>query len=347
MSEAAALVIETASDVIRSRVRSIVLRALKGEPVSRDEAVCLLAVQSDSTEYDYIVQAADQLSRRSAAGMGTIYSQIGINVWPCPENCSFCYLGAKHGIVTTMYELSLDEVVEKALEFERDGADEVYLMTTANYPVDRFLAIGRAVRKVLSPGTELIANIGDFDLGTAQRLVEAGFAGVYHVYRFREGVETEVEPARRRATFDAIRKARLDLRYCIEPVGPEHTNDEIADQMMLAREFGATVLSVMRRVAVKGTPYEDRAELSSREVSKIVAVARLTLGTQLRQMGVHEPSLDSLRAGAHRLCAEVGMNPRDLEADTTRGRGLSVLACEKMLEEAGYAHRRAVGRGSG
>jgi biotin synthase len=72
----------------------------------------------------------------------------------------------------------------------------------------------------------------------------------------------------------------------------------------------------------------------------LVAATRLVLGNQLREMGVHEPSLLALRAGAHRICAEVGMNPRDLAVDTATGRGRSVADCERLLWEAGYTHPR-------
>ena len=57
---------------------------------------------------------------------------------------------------------------------------------------------------------------------------------------------------RRRRTFAAIREAGLDLRYCVEPVGPEHTDAEIVQQMFYARAFGATICAVMRRIPVAG-----------------------------------------------------------------------------------------------
>lgn len=132
----------------------------------------------------------------------------------------------------------------------------------------------------------------------------------------------------------------LNVNYWIEPIGPEHFPAEIIEQMELARAFGATILSVMRRIPVAGTPYAGLTRLTEIEIARIVAIARLFLGDQIRQMGVHEPSMVSLRAGAHRICAEVGMNPRDRAVDTAKGRGLSVTACEQMLWEAGFTHAR-------
>lgn len=317
-------------------------KASDGGAMTQEEALALLRLPLHSDDCYLLMATANRFSHQRAQSRGTIYSQVGINVWPCPENCDFCYLGSKHGLIKELHELSPTEVTNAALNFELAGADEVYLMTTANYPIEQFLEIGQTVRKALRPDTILVANIGDFKQPEAYRLVDAGFDGIYHVYRFREGIETEIEPARRRATFAAIREVGLDLRYCIEPIGPEHTQEEIVEQMTLARDFGATILSVMRRIPVAGTPYAGLTRLTEVEIARIVAVARLFLGDQIRQMGVHEPSMVSLRAGAHRICAEVGMNPRDRAVDTATGRGLSVTACEQMLWEAGFAHERKV-----
>lgn len=320
--------------------QTILAKIQHHEPMTRTEALYLLGLPLHSDDCYLLMAAANRLSQQSSHSRGTIYSQVGINVWPCPENCDFCYLGSKHGLIKELHELSPAQVMTAALNFEAAGADEVYLMTTANYPFDRFLEIGQTVRRALHPPTILVANIGDFKQPEAYQLLDAGFNGVYHVYRFREGIETAIEPERRRATFAAIREVGLDLRYCIEPIGPEHTADEIVEQMELAREFGATILSVMRRIPVAGTPYAQAGRLTEIEIARIVATARLFLGEQIRQMGVHEPSLVSLRAGAHRICAEVGMNPRDRAVDTAQGRGLSVAACEQLLWEAGFPHER-------
>jgi biotin synthase len=144
------------------------------------------------------------------------------------------------------------------------GADEEYLMTTANYPLEWLCDTTRAVRRTLQPHTVLVANVGDLGMSQARMLVDAGFEGIYHLYRFREGIDTDIEPERRRRTFRAIRDAGLDLRYCIEPVGPEHTTEEIVQQMFLARELGATICAVMRRIPVPGTPAA-HLEVSSRK----------------------------------------------------------------------------------
>jgi len=53
---------------------------------------------------------------------------------------------------------------------------------------------------------------------------------------------------------------------------------------------------------------------------------------------VHEADYISLVSGANSICAETGVNPRDTAADTSKGRGLDVSACRKMLWQAGFKH---------
>jgi len=325
---------------IANRTRSILDKALDCGEVTRDEALWLTNLDVNSEDSYAAMAAANYMTRQRTGARGTVYSQVGVNVWPCPENCNFCYLGTKHGIVTTLHELTTQQVIDAALNFESGGADEVYLMTTANYPLDKLCEIALEVRKALRPETVMVANVGDLDAREAQQLVDSGFFGIYHVYRFREGIETDIEPERRRKSFAAIREAGLDLRYCVEPVGPEHSTEEIVDQMFLAKEFEAKICAVMRRTPVAHTPAERLGQLTETEIAKIVAVTRLVLGDGIREMGVHEPSLIALRAGAHRICAEVGMNPRDLLTDTSLGRGRSVRDCENLLWEAGFSHPR-------
>jgi biotin synthase len=72
-------------------------------------------------------------------------------------------------------------------------------------------------------------------------------------------------------------------------------------------------------------------------LAQIVAVVALaTLGCeQTGNIAVHEPNLLGLTAGAN-VYAETGANPRDVEGDTSRSRGLDMAAARRMLYEAGF-----------
>ena len=199
--------------------------------------------------------------------------------------------------------------------------------------------MGKAVRKVLDPNMPLVANVGDFDTVQAKELVDAGFTAIYHVVRLREGVDTKIEPSTRLTTIKSAKAAGLDLSYCVEPIGPEHSHEEIVDAMLLGRELKPSVMATMRRIAVPGIELSRFGQISEIELAKIEAITRLAIGGSIRAMGVHEANSHSLTAGANQIYAETGSNPRDEFEDTVKGRGLTVENCRQMLSEAGFSPR--------
>ena len=44
-----------------------------------------------------------------------------------------------------------------------------------------------------------------------------------------EGVDTKIPVEKRVKTFDHLREAGLSLQTCVEPIGPEHTVDELTE----------------------------------------------------------------------------------------------------------------------
>jgi len=101
----------------------------------------------------------------------------------------------------------------------------------------------------------LVANIFDFGMAKAKELLNAGFTAIYHVIRLREGIDTKIDPDDRLKTIRAARSVGLDLSYCIEPIGPEHADEEIVDAMFLGKELKPTVMATMRRIPVPGNSF--------------------------------------------------------------------------------------------
>ena len=180
-----------------------------------------------------------------------------------------------------------------------------------------------------------VANIGDFDYETAKKLKAIGFTGAYHINRLREGKDTLIESKQREITIDNIIRAGLELYYCVEPIGPEHNYDEIADEIIRAKELKVNVMAVMRRTPVPGTPLFSGGKISLIELIKIAAVTNLAVNPS-RAMNVHEPTVMALLAGVNQLYAEVGANPRDVKSDTEENRGFTPIKAWEMLEEGGY-----------
>ena len=202
----------------------ILAKAGSGALLERQDALRLLEVATGSAEYYALLGAANAYARTAFRGRGVIFAQIGIDAQACGVNCKFCSLAADARRGQPACIKTLEETVELARELAASGIEDLFLMTTAEFPQEKFLAYGRAVRAVLPPQMRLVANVGDFGPAYAAALKEAGFTGVYHIHRLREGTDTNARPQARIRTMDAVRGAGLELYYCVEPIGPEHTH---------------------------------------------------------------------------------------------------------------------------
>lgn len=287
-----------------------------------------------SSEAAQIQAASRQLSERLSEGLSEVHAQIGVNIGPCPKNCAFCSFAACNSIFAERIELAVDEVIARVQGFERDGANAIYLMATAGYPLSRFLDYGREVRRAISPATIPIANIEDLAKHDAVRLKNAGVNGIYHALRLGEGKDNTIQPEKRLATFRHAREARLLLGTCVEPVGPEHTIAELVEKTIINREAKPVFSGAARPIPIPGTPLAHYGMVSEARMAHILSVVRLAVGCAIPGNCTHEPTVIGSAAGANLLWAETGSNPRDIAADTDKGRGTSVAQCLEILREA-------------
>lgn len=303
--------------------------------ITKEEIIRLLEIENQSKSFYELLAASCEQSRRTFGNRGYVFTQIGINAEPCPINCKFCSMGARHFSMDSRWEKTPGEICEMLIHLQKEYFDDFFLMTTANYPQEKIINIGKAVRPLLREEQKLVANIGDFGIQTAIKLKEAGFTGAYHINRLGEGADTQATPTERLQTLQAIQEAGLELYYCIEPIGPEHTYEELAEEIVRARELHVNVMAAMRRVAVQGTPLYERGQITPVELTKIVAVTNLAV-QPTRAMNVHEPMQVAMLAGVNQLYAEIGANPRDTDSHTEKSRGFNPTVAWKMLNDFGY-----------
>lgn len=303
--------------------------------LSREDAEQLLRIDVCGDDYYRLLALSNRMSRRKFRDHGYVFAQIGINAGPCPKNCAFCSMGNDHYVMDSQWTKSLAEIEAEAGRLLEEKIDDLFLMTTADYPQEQFVDVVKHVRAMLPPEVRLVANIGDFSLETARALKAAGCTGAYHICRLREGKDTGITPLEREKTFEAIIAAGLEFYYCIEPIGPEHGYDELAAEMLRARELGVQAMAAMRRIPVPGTPLFPLGQISALELTKIVAVANLVVNP-VRCMNVHEPMQMPLLAGVNQLYAESGANPRDTCSLTEQNRGFSPARAWDLLAEGGW-----------
>lgn len=324
------------------RLMEILDKVQNYESLTKEDCLYLLNFKETSLEASMIRTVADHLSRQKSENSGVIIGQIGVEVSECEGNCRFCVFGKGHTQFSPRRTTD-EEIALKAQEFAGQGdLYGLFLMTMHSYNLDVILNSVEIVKKNIPDHTQIWVNIGDADINTWQELKKAGVRGAYHVNRLREGIDTDLSPKVRRSTMEAIVAAGLDLYTCCEPIGPEHSNEEIVDNFFIGIELGCFQHAAMRRIAVPGVPLSVHGQITELRLAQIVAV--ITLATlnlkSLRYMSVHEPNQAGLLAGANVLTAESGANPRDNNLETSKGRGASMAECRKMLFEAGFTSLR-------
>lgn len=303
--------------------------------MQREEAFNLIKTDVKSDEFYKLISASNQRSRRQFGGRGYVFAQIGMNAEPCSINCKFCSLGSSHYSIDGKWQKKIDDIILEVQQLVQEGIDDFFLMTTADYPIKKFIQISSEIRKYLPDHIGFVANVGDFDLETAKEFQAIGITGAYHIKRLREGIDTLIKSEIREKTIENIVNVGLELYYCIEPVGPEHSYDEILDSIYFAKQFPIEAMAVMRRIPVIGTPLCNFGQIDAMELTKLVALTNLIIQPS-RSMNVHEPTQMSLLAGVNQLYAEVGANPRDTNSETKEGRGFTPTKAWQMLAEGGY-----------
>jgi biotin synthase len=318
------------------RIYEIVEKGMEGAGLPDEDIRVLYEVDPQSKEAFHIQWAGRTLSKRSADGKAEIHAQIGLNGTPCPKNCQFCSFAVCNGVRKGKLEMPLGDVVEYAKIYEEDGANLILMLTTATYRFEQLLEMAEAVREVVSPEMPLLANTGDMSVEQARQLKQAGIDGVYHAVRMGEGVVTTIPVETRLQTLENVRRAGLTLSTCVEPVGPEHTVDELVEKTRICIDSGAQSAGVGRRIGVPGTQLYENGMITELTGAMLVAVYRLATGLAPR-LNCSGHSLLTAAAGANLAWAEVGTNPRDtLERTEKGGRGQSIAYNRKVFRDSDW-----------
>ncbi len=316
--------------------QDLIKKSQSGAILGQDELCFLLGLPADSAASYAVMAEAARISKELSGGKAEIHAQFAVNLAPCACNCMFCSFAQKNGVFKNSSEISLEQALLQAQQFEADGAHALYMMATAHYALERFVELAQELRKQLRPETVLIANVGDQSLNNARRLKEAGFAGVYHAVRLGEGRDTGLDPEKRKQSIRNFQEAGLGVGTCVEPVGPEHSNEDLAAMIAFTASLKPAFSGAARRISIPGTELARRGMITELRMAQIVAVTRLGMPRSVLGNCTHEPCTLGALAGANLFWAETGANPRDTEAKTEEGRGESVPSCTTLFRETGW-----------
>ena len=317
-------------------IHDLIQKTQNGGHLSHKELVHLLSMAPDCSDSYLVMAEANRISKELTGNKAEVHAQLALNLAPCHGNCAFCYFAQKNGVFSKETRLTAEEAVAYAKQFEKDGANAIFVMTTAQYPFEFFLEISQEIRRQLKPETVLIANGGDQSLANAHKIKDAGYAGVYHALRLREGIDTSLSPEMRKESIRNFQEAGLKVGTCVEPVGPEHTPLELADMICFTASFNPSYSGAGRRIPIPGTELFAQGTISEFRMAQIVAITRLGMPRTVLGNCTHEPCTLGGFAGANLFWAEVGANPRDTKEKTEEGRGETVKTCRTLFQECGW-----------
>ncbi len=318
---------------------AIIKNIFKDKGPNKEECKYLLSFEPHSIESTTLMSIANNICRSKLSNSGVIYAQIAIDIAPCAANCQFCSFSAEHTDIKP-HRMSMEEIAIAVQTLSKEGdLFGIFLMTMENVDIDYVLKAVETTRESLAYGSQIWVNIGDITISEAEKLRDAGVNGAYHVLRLREGVDTMLNPDDRIETFDAIRKSGLQLYTCCEPIGPEHTAEEIFDRVFLNYQYGLVQQSAMRRTYMPSLPISKRGVISQLRLAQITAIIALSSLSypEILATACHEPNLLGLVSGSNITSAEWGANPRDDTDEKAEKRGLTMNDCRRMLFEAGYS----------
>ena len=317
-------------------IYDIVEHGLEGKGLSREEAHALFAVPERTREAALIRWAGQELSLRAADGIAEIHGQIGLNATKCPMDCQFCSFAKSADCRAESFELTREEVVRYAELHLENEVNLILLLCTASYRFDKLLEMAEAVREVIPADMPLLVNADDLTLERARQLKAAGVNGAYHAARMREGIDTRIPVEKRLQTFENLREAGLTLQTCVEPIGPEHTVDELVEATFRCIEAHPQSAGAARRVGVPGTGLFDRGMITEVRNADFVAVYRLVSGLEPR-LNCSANTVMTASAGANLAWVELGLNPRDIMARTEQGgRAIAIETARKTFRAAGW-----------
>ncbi|MBR3792711.1 MAG: hypothetical protein IKK27_02050 [Alistipes sp.] len=310
----------------------------EGHTPTQAECEYLLAFDERSLEASITRAVADSMARQKFNNKGLVFGQIGVEIAPCPGRCKFCSFSEDF---TSFEPFSMSDEALYAAADNFCSSGELFalaLMVMHHTPFERTLDVISKVRARIPAKTQIVANLGDFSRTQAAELKAAGANGAYHVWRLGEGCDTQFPATQRLSTIENIKAAGLDLYYCCEPIGPEHTPAQMAEIIMKGLDYECFQHGAMRRVPLAASPLGHYGQISESRLAQITAVVTLVAlhSPEITTVGVHEPNKLGLMSGANAIYAETGANPRDTEKETLGNRGLDIAACKQMYLECGF-----------
>jgi len=262
---------------------------------------------------DLIYRAATVHREHHAAGEVQLCTLLSVKTGGCPEDCAYCPQAARyHTGIDRHGLLKLDAVLEAAREAKEAGSTR-FCMGAAwrevrdNRHFDEVLEMVSGVRSL---GLEVCCTLGMLTESQAERLKEAGLYAYNHNLDSSRDFYPEIIGTRtyddRLRTLANVNKAGLSV-CCGGIIGMGETVDQ---RIGLLRAL-ATLPSPPESVPVNalvpmpGTPLEDCPPVSTWEMARMIAAARILMPRAMVRLSAGRTRMS---AEQQALCFLAGAN---------------------------------------
>lgn len=254
-------------------------KALKGEGVTREEALWLLASQP----LDPLCDAACEIARKWQGNEVDSCSIVNARSGLCGEDCKWCAQAARHNTGCETYNFLDESLVMNAAEAnERAGIKKFSLVTSGRSvrknDLERFCSLYKRLSE--ETGLYLCASMGLLGEEEMKMLKDAG------VKRYHCNMETSEKvfrtlctthsPQDKRDTIRAAKKAGLTV--CSGGIiGMGETAEDRIDFALELRELDVDSVPINILNPISGTPLQDIPLISEEDIIRTVAIFRFIL----------------------------------------------------------------------
>lgn len=327
---------ENARMDLSTLLNTLVAKGLRREPLTRDEALAVLATTDD--ELLDVVAAAGKVRRHWFGRRVKLNYLVNLKSGLCPEDCGYCSqrLGSQADILKYTW-LKPEQAVAAAGAGVAGGAKRVCLVASGRGPTDRDVdRVSRTIEAIKEQhgDVEICACLGLLGDGQAERLREAGADAYNHNLNTSEEMYGRITTTHTYADrVETVRQARgAGMSPCSGLIaGMGESDEDLVDVVFDLRRLDPDSVPVNFLIPFEGTPLADRWDLTPRRALRILAMVRFACpDAEVRLAGGREVQLRSLQPLALHLVNSIFLG------DYLTSEGQAGKADLEMIADAGF-----------
>lgn len=238
---------------------------------------------------------------------------LSIKTGACSEDCTYCAQSARYATEIKVEKLMSPEAVYALAEKAKEAGATRFCMGAAWREVrnnEDFEKVLGMVRSVRSLGLEVCTTLGMVDADQAQKLKEAGLTSYNHNIDTSKDYYKEVITSRtyeeRLRTLKNIQNAGISI--CCGGIIGMGESDE--DRMKMLQTLGNLEIHpgsvpINALVPIRGTPLENRPQVSVFEIARMIATARILMPQSKVRLSAGRMLMNEVEQG---LCFLAGAN---------------------------------------